>query len=176
MGSTKLEVVRKAPPTVAQGEILWRKVGSKARKLLEWLWLKCLPYLKSLVGYLWLVFVGFWLLNLKAFISLGFGLLMQATKVLNPPESDASLFNFRIFIRWLSERFFFVCFFVFFRAAPAAYGGSQARGWIGAAASGLQHSSWQCQILNPLSEARDWTCILMDTNWVLNLMSHSGNS
>ena len=25
----------------------------------------------------------------------------------------------------------------------------------------LQHSSWQCQILNPLSEARDQTCNLM---------------
>ena len=30
----------------------------------------------------------------------------------------------------------------------------------------LHHSSWQCQILNPMSEARDRTCILMDTNWV----------
>ena len=27
----------------------------------------------------------------------------------------------------------------------------------------LHHSSWQCQILNLLSEARDRTCILMDT-------------
>ena len=25
----------------------------------------------------------------------------------------------------------------------------------------LHHSSWQCQILNPLSEARDQTCSLM---------------
>ena len=30
----------------------------------------------------------------------------------------------------------------------------------------LRHSSWQCWILNPLSEARDWTCILMDSSWV----------
>ena len=30
----------------------------------------------------------------------------------------------------------------------------------------LHHTSWQCHILNPLSEARDWTCILMDTNRV----------
>ena len=30
--------------------------------------------------------------------------------------------------------------FVFFRAAPATYGGSQARGQIGAAAAGLRHS------------------------------------
>ena len=27
----------------------------------------------------------------------------------------------------------------------------------------LHHSSWQRQILNPLKEARDRTCILMDT-------------
>ena len=31
------------------------------------------------------------------------------------------------------------CFFVFFRAAPAAYGGSQARGLIGTVAAGLCH-------------------------------------
>ena len=39
--------------------------------------------------------------------------------------------------------FFFSFFFVFFafsRAAPMAYGGSQARGLIGAAATGLRHS------------------------------------
>ena len=44
-----------------------------------------------------------------------------------------------------------------FRAAPMAYGGSQARGWIRAIAAGLHHSSQQCWILNRLSEARDWT-------------------
>ena len=32
----------------------------------------------------------------------------------------------------------------------------------------LPHSSRQRQILNPLSEARDGTQILMDTSWVLN--------
>ena len=31
-------------------------------------------------------------------------------------------------------------FFIFFRAAPMAYGGSQARGRIGAIAAGLRHS------------------------------------
>ena len=58
-----------------------------------------------------------------------------------------------------------------FRAAPASYGGSQARGWIRATAAGLyttakaiqdtslvwdlHHSLWQRQILNPQREARD---------------------
>ena len=32
------------------------------------------------------------------------------------------------------------------------------------------------QILNPLSETRDGTCILMDTSQVLNPLSHYGNS
>ena len=35
---------------------------------------------------------------------------------------------------------FCFCLFVFSRAAPMAYGGSQARGLIGAAAAGLHHS------------------------------------
>ena len=35
---------------------------------------------------------------------------------------------------------------------------------------------WQHQILNPLSQARDWTHILTDTSQVLNPLSHSGNS
>ena len=30
----------------------------------------------------------------------------------------------------------------------------------------LQHSSRQCQVPNPLREARDWTRILMDPGWV----------
>ena len=40
----------------------------------------------------------------------------------------------------------------------------------------LHCSLWQRWILKPLSETRDWTCILMDTSQVLNLMSHNGNS
>ena len=30
----------------------------------------------------------------------------------------------------------------------------------------LHHSSRQCQILNPLSEARDRTCVLTNTSWI----------
>ena len=41
---------------------------------------------------------------------------------------------------------------------------------------GLHHSSWQHWILNPLSETRDQTHILMDTSRILNLLSHNGNS
>ena len=40
----------------------------------------------------------------------------------------------------------------------------------------IHHSSWQHWVLNPLSEARDRTSTLMDTSWVLNLLSHNGNS
>ena len=80
---------------------------------------------------------------------------------------------------FLSLGLFFFFFPSLFRASSAAYGSSQARGQIGAAAStichnqmqdpshicNLCHSSWQCWILNPLSEA-DQTCILMDTSLV----------
>ena len=37
-------------------------------------------------------------------------------------------------------------------------------------------SLWQCQILHPLSEARDRTRILTETSQVLNPLSHNGNS
>ena len=38
------------------------------------------------------------------------------------------------------------------------------------------HGSQQRPILNPLSEARDGTQMLMDTSAVLNLLNHNGNS
>ena len=78
---------------------------------------------------------------------------------------------------------------MYFRATPVAYG------WLGVeselqlpayttatATQGpscvwdLYHSSWQWQILNPLSKARDWTRIFIDTNQVLNPLSYKGNS
>ena len=37
------------------------------------------------------------------------------------------------------------------------------------------HRLQQCQILNPLTKARDRTCILMDTSWVLHPLSHNRN-
>jgi len=69
----------------------------------------------------------------------------------------------------------------FFRAKPAAHGNSQARvepelqllAYTTTPAMRdpsyvckLHHSSWQCQIPNPLSEARDQTRIFMVTSWV----------
>ena len=38
----------------------------------------------------------------------------------------------------------------------------------------LHHSLGQHQICNPLSEARDQICLLMDTSQVLNPPSHNG--
>ena len=40
----------------------------------------------------------------------------------------------------------------------------------------LHCSLWQSQKLNPLSEARNRTCTLVDTGWALNPLSHNGNS
>ena len=72
-------------------------------------------------------------------------------------------------------------FFCVFRAASAAYGGSQARGQIRAIAAGyttapampdlscicdLHHRSRQHPILNQLSKGRDWTCIFMDPSQI----------
>ena len=54
----------------------------------------------------------------------------------------------------------------FLRAMPTAYWSSQARGPIGAATADLHHSSQQHRILNPLSRARDWTCVLMAIRFV----------
>ena len=74
--------------------------------------------------------------------------------------------------------FFFFCFFM---AIPREKAGSQARSQMKAVAADLHHttaksdlsqvckqhySSWQCQILNPLSKAKDWTCVLMDPSQI----------
>ena len=59
-----------------------------------------------------------------------------------------------------------VCIFFGLLGPHLAYGGSQARGWIGATPASLHHSSQQCWIFNPLSEARDRTYILMDASQI----------
>ena len=66
--------------------------------------------------------------------------------------------------------FFFLSFF-FLMAPAVAYGHSWARGQIRAAAAAIlpdasricDHATACCWILNPLSEARDQTLILVDT-------------
>ena len=83
--------------------------------------------------------------------------------------------------------FFF--FFFFFKATPAALRGSQARGWISAAAASLHHSHsnegsephlrpipqlMATLVLNPLSEARDRTCVLLDTRLVCYCWAMTG--
>ena len=40
----------------------------------------------------------------------------------------------------------------------------------------LGYSLQLCWVLTPLSEARDWTHILMNTSWVLNPLRHDRNS
>ena len=80
------------------------------------------------------------------------------------------------------EFFWFVCFLFFhYRAALTAYGSSQARVksklqlsacatptavWDPSHICDLHHSSWQHQIPDPLSEARDQTSILVDTSQI----------
>ena len=84
-----------------------------------------------------------------------------------------------ILIRSVQVFLFLFFFFLFCLKTPMAYGSSQVTGRIGAIAAGLchsptawdlshvgslQHSSWQHQIPDPLSKARNQTCILMDTS------------
>ena len=86
---------------------------------------------------------------------------------------------------WLNDIFFFFLFMVI----PAAYGNSWARGWNRAAGASLGHSHSHSHARSKmhlksmlqleaiqLSKTRDQTCILIDTVWVLNLMSHNENS
>ena len=39
----------------------------------------------------------------------------------------------------------------------------------------LHHSSGQCQNLDPMTEGRDGTLVLLDTSQVLNPLNHNGN-
>ena len=82
----------------------------------------------------------------------------------------------------------FSFFLSFFRAVPVACGSSPARGRGGATAADLHQSHSNArselhlqpiaqlnQVLNPLSKARDQTCILMNTSWVLYHWPMVGN-
>ena len=99
-----------------------------------------------------------------------------------------NIHNGYLFPLWMPESvapsrnsiFFFVFVFCLFRATPTAYGGSQARGPIGATAASLHHSpsndrskpclihhsSQHHQILKPLSEAREWSHNLTGPSWI----------
>ena len=70
----------------------------------------------------------------------------------------------------------FVLFCFVFRAHLQNNAGSSARGRTGAAAASLHHSSWQCQILKPLNNARDGTCIPVDSSRFRNPLSHNRSS
>ena len=70
------------------------------------------------------------------------------------------VYQFSSYLEVCNLCFILFYFFFLFTAASVAYGSSQVRGHIGAAAAGLYHSSRQRQILNPLSEARGQTLIL----------------
>ena len=85
----------------------------------------------------------------------------------------------------------FCCCCYLFRATPTAYGISEARDWIRAAAASLchNHSNARAKLsvtyseavssagsFNPLSKAKDWTCIIVDASWILNLLSHDENA
>ena len=84
------------------------------------------------------------------------------------------------------QKFLSFCCCCLFRAAPVAYGSSQARDHIGAAGLNYSHSNERSKphlwptpqlmatlILNPLSKAKDWTRVLIDTSWVRYLWAPS---
>ena len=54
-------------------------------------------------------------------------------------DDDCIMWNLEIYMENFELSFFFFFSFCLFRAAPTAYGGSQARGQIGAVGTGLGH-------------------------------------
>ena len=132
---------------------------------------KRLPIPASLVSQVWL-YVSVLIMRCKRKYCGNFQEILKRNVQLFVPSSFLLSFFFFFF------SFFNLFFNLLFRAVPAAYGNSQARGQIGAAAASLRyshsntgskricdlhHSSQQCQILKPLSEARDRTWVPMDT-------------
>ena len=84
--------------------------------------------------------------SLTHWVRPGTHILMDSSRVLNLLSHSRNSYplvlhsGFSIF--WFC---LFVCLFVF-RATPAAYGASQARGLIGATAAGLQHRIWAATV------------------------------
>ena len=81
------------------------------------------------------------------------------------------------FLYYFIYYYYYYYYYCLLRTTPMVYEGTQARAWIGAVAATaapdpshiceLHHNSpWQHQILKPLSEAKDWTCIFMGTTQV----------
>ena len=80
-------------------------------------------------------------------------LLTASDQIFKSPPSHHSLYPWRLLYEGpmcYFILFYFILLFAFW-ATLVAYGGSQAKGGIGAAAASLHHSSLQCWILNPLS-------------------------
>ena len=134
------------------------------------------------VGFLCMLSIGlkkFYFQFIQCFflITKGYQILSNATS--EPTEMSMWSLSF-ILLTWYTTwiHFFLFCLF---RATPAACGSSQARvesemqlpTYTTATAMSnpslicnLHHSSWPHQILNPLREARNYTCIFKDTSWV----------
>ena len=107
-----------------------------------------------------------WVSFIRALIPLTRTPPSQPNHIQKAPLLSLSLFSFLFFIGR-------------FRASPTAYGGSQARGVARASHShshdlslvcNLHHSSRQCWILNPLSKAKDQTCVFMNTSQIRAMM------
>ena len=72
--------------------------------------------------------------------------------------------------------YFILFYFILFTAAPEADGESQLRVRPERLLQPIRHSSWPHGILNPLSEARDRTCVLLDAGRVRSLLSRDTHS
>ena len=115
--------------------------------------------------------------SLSPFFGCAFAMLNFPDQGLNPyHSSDRSHCSDNVgCLTHYATKNSWILFISLFRATLVTCGSYSARGWIWAAAeayatamatsngSCIFHSLWQHQILNPLSKARDWTCLLMET-------------
>ena len=107
-----------------------------------------------------------------------------------PALSEMYVYTHTLFFFFLAPCTLFFFFFCFFWAAPAVFWGAQAGvelelqlpAYTTTTATrdlsrvcNLHHSSHQRQILNPLREARGWTCILMDARQIRFHQAMKGN-